>query len=207
MTREDTPGVEPSTAGIEYAERLQRLSTRGWKRVLDVQAPYRWNLRRRLDGRILDVGCGLGRNLAHLSAESVGVDHNPHSIAMCREQGLRALTVDEFFADPVASAPGSYDGLLAAHLIEHLPADDATEILASYLPAIKPGGTIMFITPQERGYASDATHVAFTDFDALRRIADDLGLRETQRYSFPFPRAVGRVFTHNEFNFLAEKVQ
>ncbi|MBC9227178.1 methyltransferase domain-containing protein [Aeromicrobium sp. 636] len=204
MDYSDGPSGEPPTAGLEYAQRLQRLSTRGWKRMLDVQAPYRWNLRRRLDGRILDVGCGTGRNLAHLSAESVGVDHNPHSIGVCRDRGLTAFTVEEFFADEDAHAPASYDGLLAAHLIEHLPAEDATEILASYLPAIKPGGTIMFITPQERGYASDSTHVAFTDFDALRQIADDLGLRETQRYSFPFPRVVGRVFTHNEFNFLAE---
>src|SRR5665648_1191659 len=34
-------GDEPPTAGPEYARRLQTLSGARWKRVLDVQAPYR----------------------------------------------------------------------------------------------------------------------------------------------------------------------
>jgi len=45
-----------------------------------VQAPYRRNLRRLVGDRaVLDVGCGIGRNLANLGPGSVGVDHNAHS--------------------------------------------------------------------------------------------------------------------------------
>jgi SAM-dependent methyltransferase len=63
---EDQPAS--STAGVEYARRLQRLSGRRWKRLIDVQAPYRWNIHRLRLGRTLDVGCGIGRNLKHLGA-------------------------------------------------------------------------------------------------------------------------------------------
>ena len=33
----------------------------------------------------------------------------------------------------------------------------------AYLPGLRAGGKVLFICPQERGYASDATHVRFTD--------------------------------------------
>jgi hypothetical protein len=34
------------TADESYTKRLQREEGRWWKRLVDVQAPYRWNLRR-----------------------------------------------------------------------------------------------------------------------------------------------------------------
>ncbi len=63
----------------------------------------------------------------------------------------------------------------------------------------------MFITPQERGYRSDSTHVTFTGFAELTQLCQDLGLASTRRYSFPFPRMLGKVFTYNEFVMIARK--
>lgn len=188
-----------STAGEEYAARLQDLTGVWWKRVLDVQLPWRLRLRRLALGRTLDVGCGIGRNLASLDPSSVGVDHNPHSIAVARRAGYQAVTVDEFLGSPELTAPGGFDSMLVAHVIEHLEPADALEILAGYLPMIRPGGRVVMVCPQERGYASDATHVSFTDFDALQRIGRRLGLVPDSRRSFPFGRWAGRWFTYNEF--------
>lgn len=196
--------TEP-TAGPEYAERLTRLSGARWKRLLHVQAPFRAHLRSLRLGRTLDVGCGTGRNLPALDPDSVGVDHNPHSVEIARQAGFAAFTVEGFFSDSTLSAPAAFDSLLCAHVVEHLRPIAAREVLGSYLPSIRPGGRIVFITPQERGYASDATHVAFTDFAALESLASDLGLERTRHYSFPFPRFAGRFFTYNEFVLLARK--
>lgn len=196
-----------ATAGADYAQRLNDLQGKWWKKVLPVQAPYRANLRRRLTGRVLDVGCGNGRNLRWFSADSVGVDHNPDLVQECRRQGLQAYTSDEFFADPELSAPGRFDGLLAAHLIEHLTPEVATQVLASYLPSVRVGGTVLFVTPQERGYASDPTHITFTDFASLAVISAELGLHQSKQYSFPFPRRLGKLFIYNEFNHLARVTQ
>ncbi len=77
--------------------------------------------------------------------------------------------------------------------------------MRSYLPFLKPGGRVLFITPQERGFRSDATHITFTDWAALERLAGDLGLVVEQEWSIPFPRWVGKVFTHNEFRLIARK--
>src|SRR5438270_10235789 len=115
-----------------------RLEQPWWKRALDVQAPYRWNVRRLFGEReVLDVGCGIGRNLAHLAPRAVGVDHNEHSVRVCRDRGLTAFSTAEF-GDTEYAAPGRFGGLLAAHLIEHLPRADAIDVLAGYLPWLAP---------------------------------------------------------------------
>jgi len=187
---------KPSTQGADYTDRLQRVTGARWKQVLDVQRPYRWNIRRLDLGRTLDVGCGLGRNLAHLGGNGVGVDHNPTSVEFARSQGYEAYTINEFFETDRAA---TFDSMLAAHLLEHMPEEQARKVVESYLPCVKPGGKAVFITPQERGYASDATHVRFVGFAEAAAICRDLGLTVEKQYSFPFPRFMGKLFTYNEF--------
>lgn len=190
------------TAGSAYAQRLARLEGTRWRQILNVQAPYRWNIRRLRLGRVLDVGCGLGRNLAHLDPGSVGVDHNPESIAIARERGLTAFTSDEF-PDSGYAVRGSFDSLLFAHVIEHLSQEYAITLVQEYLTYLTADGRVCFITPQERGHRSDATHVSFTDFAALERLCSAVGLAPERRFSFPLPRVAGTVFTYNEFVLVA----
>jgi 2-polyprenyl-3-methyl-5-hydroxy-6-metoxy-1,4-benzoquinol methylase len=194
----------PTTRGVDYTERLQRKTGAGWKRLLNVQAPYRWNVRRLNLGFTLDVGCGIGRNLAHLDGNGVGVDHNATSIAACRAAGLTAFTTEEFFTSEHAK-PHRFDSILSAHVVEHVEAEQAVEIFTSYLPFVKPGGRIVFITPQERGYRSDATHVRFSGHAEVAQLSTDLGLTVDRQYSFPFPRFAGKIFTYNEFVTVARK--
>jgi SAM-dependent methyltransferase len=197
------PGT-PSTEGLAYTRRLQRHGGAGWKRLLNVQAPYRWNVRRLDLGFTLDVGCGIGRNLGHLDGNGVGVDHNAASVAVAREAGFTAFVVDEFF-DSEYAKPDRFDSILAAHLVEHVQEPQAKEIVGSYLPYVRSGGKVVLITPQERGYASDATHVRFAGFDEVAALCTEVGLTVDRQYSFPFPRFAGKVFTYNEFVTVARK--
>jgi SAM-dependent methyltransferase len=192
------------TRGEDYARRLQTKEGARWKQLLNVQAPYQWNLRRHQLGRTLDVGCGLGRNLSTLAEGSVGVDHNSASIEIARSRGLSALTTAEWETSDL-NVPESFDGLLLAHVMEHMTADEGEAVLREYLPYLKPGGRILFICPQERGYASDPTHVRWTTGEDLEGLARTVGLEPRPWRSFPFPRAAGKVFTYNEFNVLATK--
>jgi SAM-dependent methyltransferase len=197
-------GDRAPTAGSDYTDRLRRLEGARWKQLLDVQAPYRWNVRRLNLGRTLDVGCGLGRNLAHLNGNGVGVDHNAESVAAARSRGLEAYTVEEFLSSPRA-VPGSFDSMLVAHVVEHMQAEDALALIGSYLPYLVPGAQVCFITPQEAGYRSDVTHVRFVDLAGLSVLSRQLGLRVQKGYSFPFPRTFGKVFRYNEFVLVARR--
>ncbi|MFG3101130.1 class I SAM-dependent methyltransferase [Streptomyces sp. NPDC048182] len=190
------------TESSDYTRRLARLETSGIKRLLPTQAPYRWNLKRLRLGRVLDVGCGIGRNLLNCGPDSVGVDHNATSVATCRERGLTAYTPDGL-AEAPGCGPGSFDSLLCAHVLEHMDETPANSVLEQYLPLVKPGGAVVLICPQEAGYKTDATHVRFVDFDGLRAHADKAGLLVRRGYSFPFPRPIGKVFPYNEFVLVA----
>jgi len=196
--------VSPTTRGVDYTERLQRKTGAGWKRLLNVQAPYRWNVRRLKLGFTLDVGCGIGRNLSHLDGNGVGVDHNATSIEACRAAGLTAYVTEEFYKSEYAK-PDRFDSLLSAHVVEHVTAEQAVEIFTPYLPFVKSGGAVVFITPQERGFRSDATHIRFSGFPEVKQLCDELGLAVRRQYSFPFPRFAGKIFTYNEFITVAGK--
>jgi 2-polyprenyl-3-methyl-5-hydroxy-6-metoxy-1,4-benzoquinol methylase len=192
------------TRDAQYTARLINLQTTWWKRILPVQAPYRYNIRRMRLGRTLDVGCGIGRLLVALPVGSVGVDHNRDSVEYVRSLGLPAYTTDEFRNAPEAK-PESFDSILLAHVIEHVDEATADEILQTFLPYLRGGGAVHFITPQEWGYRAEPTHVRFVDFDGLHELAAHAGLAVERRYSFPFPRRMGRWFKYNEFNVLTRK--
>jgi hypothetical protein len=64
---------------------------------------------------------------------------------------------------------------------------------------------VVFICPQEKGWATDDTHIRFVDFDGLQALCRDLGLTVERQFSFPFPRPAGRVFPYNEFVLVAHR--
>jgi SAM-dependent methyltransferase len=192
------------TAKTSYTELLLKKQASWWKRILDVQAPYRWNLQHLKPGFTLEIGCGVGRNLINLKGNGVGVDHNASSIAETKERGFTAFTPEEFERSAF-SKPDQFDSLLLAHVAEHMTQRELVNLLDKYLACLKPKGKLIVITPQELGYKSDPTHVEFMDFAKLRRCSDELGLTFSHAYSFPFPRFLGRLFTYNEFVSVAIK--
>jgi SAM-dependent methyltransferase len=196
----------PPTRAPSYTARLERLEGIWWKRLLDVQRPYRWNLRRLRLGFVLDVGCGLGRNLVNLGGRDagVGVDHNAESVAACQRRGLVALTPDAFRASEFAR-PERFDTMLVAHVVEHMRFDEARALIEQYLPFVRTRGRLVLMAPEEAGFASDATHVEYMDLATLDRLARALGLVPERAFSFPFPRPVGRLFKYNEFVLIARK--
>jgi 2-polyprenyl-3-methyl-5-hydroxy-6-metoxy-1,4-benzoquinol methylase len=202
------PGMEPAgeaTRTEEYAARLVRLQTAWWKRWLDVQAPFRWNLRRLDPGFTLDIGCGIGRNLEHISGHGVGVDTNEHCVRAATARGLTAFTPQDFRRSAEYNQPGRFDSILLAHVAEHMTEDHVYELLREYEALLRPGGRLILITPQEAGFASDRTHVQLMDFARLTRICGRLGYLPERQFSFPFPRWVGRLFTYNEFVVVSTK--
>jgi SAM-dependent methyltransferase len=189
---------QPTTQNADYAHRLARIEGGWWRRWIDPQIPYRYNLRRLRPGFTLDIGAGIGRNLLHLDGNGIGLDHNEEGVRLMRSRGLRAFNPAGFLQSGFAQ-PGLFDSLLFAHVLEHMTRDQARALVQTHLPYLKKGGRVIVVTPQEAGYQSDATHVTFLDSDATSQVLRALGLKIEKAYSFPFPRFFGKFFTHNEF--------
>lgn len=177
-------------------------SDKRWKQILNVQYPYRRALEKMNLGKTIDIGCGIGRVLAWLAKGSIGVDHNPTSIEICATKNLNAVTSEKFseLTNSKVIEVKSFDNLLLAHVLEHLEANEQIEIISSYLPYLKKNGGVFIITPQEAGYASDPTHVTFTDFERTKEILNELNFEVSSQKTFPFPRVFGKFFKYNEFH-------
>jgi SAM-dependent methyltransferase len=186
------------TSELEYTQRLVAEQRAGWKRWLDVQAPYRWNLLRLEPGLTLEIGCGIGRNLAHLGERGVGIERNAGSVAVARARGLRAYVPADFEASPFHRS-GLFDSLLVSHVLEHMKPAEAVQLLRGHARFLRAGGRLISMTPQERGFRRDPTHVTFLEFAAVRAVVEEAGFSPVSEYSFPFPRWAGRFFPFNEF--------
>jgi len=188
----------------DYTEGLLYRQSAWWKKFLNVQYPYKYNIQSLKPGFVLDIGCGIGRNLLHLNGNGIGVDHNPTSIEVSKCRGLKAYTVDDFLKSSY-NKPETFDSILLAHVAEHMTGDDFIALLKQYIHLLKKDGRIIVITPQEKGFKSDNTHVQFMDFVTVKNLLKQIGFNTTRQYSFPFPRVIGYFFKFNEFVSVAKR--
>ena len=79
-------------------------------------------------------------------------------------------------------------------------------MILAYKKFLKPRSRLVLICPQERGFASDATHVEFMDCGKLAEIQELCGFTPNRCFSFPLPRWCGGVFTYNEFVSVGRRV-
>jgi len=187
-----------STKDEKYADRLLTLNSVWYKRAIEPVNPYRWHIRRVCSTPVLDIGCGIGRNLGYLKdPQSLGVDHNDHSVQIAIEKGFSAV-VPEMFHQKIAINGAQFQTMLLSHVIEHMTLSEARSLISEYLPFVKAGGEVIVICPQERGYASDSTHVTFFDRQDIEELLMDLGLALKKSYSYPLPRRLGGTFIYNE---------
>ncbi len=192
------------TKGGDYTQRMLKLQSIWYKRLFDVQLPYRWNLQRLKPGLTLDIGSGIGRNLTNLRGQGVGIDHNVESVKIARSRQLIAFTPEEFQISQFNERE-KFDSILLSHVAEHMTQREVVTLVTEYVHLLKHGGKVIFFTPQEAGYRSDPTHMEFMDLKKLRNIASQLGLAVLKEYSFPFPRVFGRLFLYNEFVSVSRK--
>jgi SAM-dependent methyltransferase len=120
------------------------------------------------EGRILDLGCGIGHSY-HLLAprETVGVDIDPESLAGQDRETHVADMRDLPFPDE------DFEGVLSVQSIEHVP--DPGRVLAEVRRVLRPGGTAIFVTPNRLTFARtdeiiDPYHFIEYSSDELQRL-------------------------------------
>jgi SAM-dependent methyltransferase len=93
--------------------------------------------------RVLDAGCGTGRNLAEFGrlGTARGVDPSPAAIEFCRRRGLGEVEAAGIEALPFAD--GAFDLILATDVLEHVERDEAA---ASELRRVAAPGALLLVT-------------------------------------------------------------
>jgi len=99
--------------------------------------------------RVLDLGCGRGEFLELLRENGIsaaGVDLSPDAVAACREKNLDVERQDLFlFLEE--QADGSADGILCAHVVEHLEPAAVPRLVDLAARKLAPGGVLAIETP------------------------------------------------------------
>ncbi len=119
---------------------------RGRRNVLDV-ALCRLALPER--ARILDAGCGSGRNMVELAryGEVTGVELSATSVAVARGRGVGEVVEGSVLEMPFAE--DSFELAVSLDVIEHLEDDEAA--LKELRRVVSPGGALLVTVPAYQG--------------------------------------------------------
>jgi SAM-dependent methyltransferase len=163
----------------EYQTYFEYLKNRGRLGLLYRRFWLYPALTRRLNGKTLDVGCGLG-DFLRFSPNSVGADINPVNVSWCRSQGLDVHLIDN---GKLPFQAESFDSVVLDNVIEHITQPES--LLLEIKRVIKTGGSLLIGVPGIRGYASDPDHKVYYDQDKLCQLLESFGFQKQEVFYMP----------------------
>jgi SAM-dependent methyltransferase len=149
---------------------------------------------------VLDIGCGRGEWLELLREEGMsarGMDLNHVLLEQCRQRGL-AVAEGDALAYLRSLPGGSLGAVTGFHIIEHLPFDVLVKLLEETVRVLKPGGLVIFETPNPENilvgactFRTDPTHNHPLYPPTLQFLAEHRGLVHVEILRLPRPQFVG----------------
>lgn len=166
-----------STHAKDVAQRYEAVPSSLGERFSNAFAP---------GGRILDIGCGSGRDLAELSRQGFqpfGLDGTPEFVRLAQDfhPELKGRVVQGLLPDFPVPFDGEFDGILCCAVLMHI---DSTELLNAALAikrCLKVNGRLLISIPSQRsdtvGGDRDANGRLFKTYHPayLRLIFERLG--------------------------------
>lgn len=167
------------TTSNEYFEYFKYLKRRS--RLGNI---YRQNwlyprLTRRLKGRTLDLGCGIGDMLIYRS-NTVGVDINPNTVAFCKTRGVEAHLMTP---DTLPFSEMEFDSVLMDNVLEHLK--EPAPLLTEVRRVLSTKGRLLIGVPGLKGFNSNPDHKIQYDERNLIQLIESSGFRHLETFHTP----------------------
>ncbi|MFA5913367.1 MAG: class I SAM-dependent methyltransferase [Burkholderiales bacterium] len=134
-----------------------------------------------LEGRALDVGCGIGDMLRY-RPNTVGVDINPLAVDWCRAQGFEAYPMNP---DNLPFEDGAFESVVLDNVLEHLT--NPLPLLHEIRRVLAGSGLLIVGVPGHRGFASDPDHKIFYDETLMQQTLDRVGFTCECVFYMPLP--------------------
>jgi len=137
--------------------------------------------------RILDLGCGPGRDLVTFRAlghEPVGLDGCAAFVAMARGTGCEVWQQDILAMD---LPPAAFDGVFANATLFHVPSAALPGVMRELRATLRPGGVLLCSNPRgtgEEGWV-DERYACFYDFATWRDLVSGTGFTLIDHYYRP----------------------
>lgn len=188
--RSDAEPAETSRITLDYYEENAR---EFWEGTRDHDVSQ--NLDALLDAipgdgpfRILDLGCGPGRDLAALRErghQPIGLDGAEAFARMAREQAGVEVWCQDFLALDLPRA--RFDGVFANASLFHVPSRELPRVLAELRDCLRPGGVLFASNPRggnEEGW-NGSRYGVYHDLASWRGFALGAGFEEIRHYYRP----------------------
>ncbi len=150
------PNESPNTPSVQAQHNLSEWGQGKHLAMYDnlVLTPVEVNIfvryRDQLSGRVLDLGCGAGRVLAHLAmigADAYGIDLSPKMVERCRQHVPEASVQVGDVTALAELVDGPFDAIVAPdNLIDVFDDEERRAVLASIHGLLAPDGVFVFST-------------------------------------------------------------